>query len=274
MKSSSSFQVLLAGLATLCTAIAVSAEPPASELNRPPNENAVQALLVQLASNMVTIPAGRFRMGDTAGTGEPDEKPVHDVSVPTFRMSKYEVTFAQYDTYAKATGKPLPPDATWGRGARPAINVSWDDAQEFIAWLNRQTGGGYRLPTEAEWEYAARAGKKSAYPWGERFNPSLANSVANTGADRWYWTAPVGSLPANAFGLFDMIGNVAEWTQDCYALRYLSSDDPPKHEGECLRVTRGGGWNFEAQFSTVSRRNWNTRGFRINHVGFRLAADP
>jgi formylglycine-generating enzyme required for sulfatase activity len=87
-------------------------------------------------------------------------------------------------------------------------------------------------------------------------------------------TAPVGTFPANAFGLFDMIGNVSEWTQDCYVMRYLSSDEPVKHEGECVRVTRGGSWDSESQFSTVSRRLWNTRSFRERFLGFRLAADP
>lgn len=222
---------------------------------------------------MVTIPDGKFRMGDTAGTGESDERPAHDVSIEAFRMSKYEVTFAQYDAFAQATGRQLPPDEGWGRGDRPVINVSWDDAQEFIAWLNRQTGRKYHLPTEAEWEYAARAGSTSRYPWGRKFKTKLANAVDNNGPEDWWWTAPVGTYPANAFGLFDMIGNVSEWTQDCYVMRYLSSDEPVKQGDECVRVTRGGAWSSEPHFATVSRRLWHIRTFRINFVGFRLAAE-
>jgi formylglycine-generating enzyme required for sulfatase activity len=265
--------LMLAGLAAVRSVPSYCAEPAPPELPRHQRDSAVQQLLAQLDSNLVAIPAGKFRMGDTAGTGEPDEKPVHDVSVGAFRISKYEVTFAQYDAFATAMGKELPPDQGWGRGDRPVVNVSWDDAQEFIGWVNRQTGGKYRLPTEAEWEYAARAGSTSPYPWGRKFKRSLANTVDNTGAQDWWWTAPVGTFPSNAFGLFDMVGNVSEWTQDCYVMRYLSSDEPVKAKGECVRVTRGGSWNSEPQFATVSRRNFNTRDLRIDFIGFRLAAD-
>jgi formylglycine-generating enzyme required for sulfatase activity len=274
MKAPSPFPLMLAALAALITLPADGAEPPSSDPQHRQLDPVLQSLLAQLASNMVAIPAGKFRMGDTANTGEPDEKPVHDVSIGAFRLSKYEVTFAQYDAFAKAVGKELPPDYGWGRGDRPVVNVSWNDAQEFIGWLNRQTAGSYRLPTEAEWEYAARAGSTSAYPWGRKFKRSLANTVDNTGAQDWWWTAPVGTFPANAFGLFDMIGNVSEWTQDCYVMRYLSSDEPVKHEGECVRVTRGGAWDSEPKYSTVSRRLWHPRSFRERFIGFRLAADP
>ena len=123
---------------------------------------------------MVWIPAGTFRMGDIQGGGDSDEKPVHRVSVNKFAMGRYEVTFAEYDQFAQATGRKKPNDQGWGPGNRPVINVSWDDATAYTEWLSQQTGQSYRLPTEAEWEYAARAGSETKYWWGNKIGSNKA----------------------------------------------------------------------------------------------------
>jgi formylglycine-generating enzyme required for sulfatase activity len=187
---------------------------------------------------MVVIPAGTFRMGDIQGGGLSDEQPVHSVSVGQFAMGKYEVTFAEYDKFAEATGRSKPDDRGWGRGNRPVINVSWDDATAYAQWLSNQTGKQYRLPTEAEWEYAARAGTETSRYWGN--DPDLACSYANVAdqtvkqentnhwtihncTDGYFYTAPVGSFQANKFGLFDMLGNVWEWTCSEYDEKYNST---------------------------------------------------
>ena len=173
---------------------------------------------------MVTIPAGRFRMGCVSGRDcDNDEKPVHRVHIEQpFAMSKYEVTFAQWDAcvLGGGCGGYRPDDRGWGRGNRPVIKVSWDDAQLYVKWLSEQTGHAYRLPTEAEWEYAARAGTTTAYSWGNE----VGRNFANCGACGSQWdndrTAPVGSFVPNAFGLHDMHGNVWEWIEDCWNKGY------------------------------------------------------
>ena len=164
---------------------------------------------------MVVIPAGTFRMGCEAGREcVSREQPVHAVTIGRpFALSKYEVTFEEYDrfTYPNRVN-----DRGWGRGRRPVINVSWNDAQEYVAWLSSEAGAQYRLPSEAEWEYAARAGTATAYSWGSQVGSNRAN--CDGCGSRWdnEMTAPVGSFGANAWGLHDMHGNVWEWVQDCW----------------------------------------------------------
>ena len=127
---------------------------------------------------MVIIPAGRFRMGDVQGKGSKDEKPVHEVHIgKRFGMSRYELTFDQYDEFARATGRDLPDDEEFGRGRRPVIRVSWNEAVDDAAWLSQQTGKRYRLPTEAEKEYAARGGTETADWWGDEMKPGFANCI-------------------------------------------------------------------------------------------------
>jgi formylglycine-generating enzyme required for sulfatase activity len=233
-------------------------------------------MLRGLRADMVDIPAGTFRMGDLNGKGQPDEKPVHAVTLKGFRLMKHEVTFEQYNVYANAAGKPLR-SSVWpledeGRSNRPAISVSWNDAQEFIAWLNAQTGLRYRLPTEAEWEYAARAGSSTDYPWGDTFDASRANG-SSTGS------AAVGSFPANAWGLHDMIGNVSEWTQDCYVSSYAGApvDGKARIGGSCQhRVIRSGGWAQPPPLRPlmrVSKRSYAPDAYHDEVIGFRLAQD-
>ena len=231
----------------------------------------VPAMVAEIEAQMLSIPAGSFRMGSKHAS---DEKPVHDVQIKAFRLGKYEVTFEQYDLFAELTGRPLPSDSGWGRGNRPVINVSWDYAQAFIGWLNHTAGRRYRLPSEAEWEYAARAGATTDYPWGEQYDPSKAN-----GASSNRQTTAAGSYPANAFGAHDMIGNVWEWVQDCYHVSYKGApadgsawtSDCPSSGG---RVVRGGSWfNYPASLR-VSDRAWYDTAERDNDLGFRLAQDP
>ena len=225
---------------------------------------------------MVYIPAGSFRMGDIQGGGDSNEKPVHRVSVKAFLMSATEVTFAQWDACAAAGGCSYKPsDSGWGSGSRPVINVSWEDiTKQYIPWLNKKTGEQYRLPSEAEWEYAARAGSETKYSWGN----SIGNNKANCDGCGSRWdnsqTAPVGSFAANAFGLYDMHGNVWEWTQDCWNGSYKDapSDGTAWLSGNCgRRVLRGGSWNYRPNDLRSANRNYNTTGYRSSSFGFRLA---
>ncbi len=199
-----------------------------------------------LGPEMVRIPAGRFRMGDIQGGGDRDEKPVHRVSVSEFAMGKYEVTFAEYDKFAQATGRKKPDDKGWGRGNRPVINVSWNDAVAYAEWLSQQTGKEYRLPTEAEWEYAARAGTKTKYWWGNKIGNNRAN--CDGCGSRWddKQTVPVGSFAANPFGLYDTVGNVWEWVADPWHSNYKNAPNDGqvwKTGGDnSSRVLRGGSW--------------------------------
>jgi hypothetical protein len=177
-------------------------------------------------------------------------------------ITKTEITFKQYDLFAAATGRHKPDDGGWGRSSRPVIKVSLDDAQRYAAWLSKKTGVTYRLPSEAEWEHAARAGTQTAYWWGDEIGENRAN-CRDCGSD---WdgrqTAPVGSFAANPWGLYDTVGNVWEWTGDPQANRW---------------VIRGGSWSRDATLARADRWLFNTRGFRSDNLGFRLvrvAKDP
>ena len=152
-----------------------------------------------------------------------DEHPVHTVRVESFELSKYEVKFEEYDRFTAATGRNPAGDSGWGRGRRPVIRVSWEDAVAYTRWLSEQTGERYRLPSEAEWEYAARAGSVTKYSWGNEIGHSRANcdGCGSQWDDRQ--TAPVGSFGPNGWGLHDMHGNVWEWVQDCWNGSYRRS---------------------------------------------------
>ena len=230
---------------------------------------------------LVVIPAGEFTMGcfgsplSLSGVDcHPREEPVHRVKIPRpFAVSKYEVTFEDYDRFTGATERAA--DDGWGRGRRPAINVSWPEAQAYVEWLSRETGATYRLLSEAEWEYAARAGSTGKMDWGE--------NEANCGhcGSRWdgKQTAPAGSFPANAWGLHDMLGNVWEWVQDCWNRNYVGapSDSVAWIEGDCgERVIRGGSWLTGGSsrtgdpLKTPVRVRWPaSSGVQI--IGFRVA---
>ena len=224
---------------------------------------------------MVLLPPGRFKMGCVSGKNcSSDEKPVHEVKVDSFAMSKYEVTFEEYDAFTDATGRECANDRGWGRGQRPVINVSWYDAVAYAEWLSEQTRDRYRLPTEAEWEYAARAGTTTKYSWGD----SIGRNRANCDGCASLWggkkTALVGSFKANGWGLYDMHGNVREWVQDCWNDNYegAPTDGTGWLSGDCdRRVLRGGSWDDGPWFLRSAFRSWNATANRYYYNGFRIA---
>ena len=189
-----------------------------------------------------------------------------------FAIGRYEVTFAQWDACVEAGGcAHTPKDRDWGRGNRPVIYVSWDDAQEYAAWLSALTGDRYRLPSEAEWEYMARAGASGEYWWGNKLIPGVA--VCRDCIDNGDITAPVGSFPPNPFGVHDVHGNVWEWTQDCWNGTYAGApvDSTGWVTGECdKRVLRGGSWGRPAEEMRLAFRQGDERGLRSGKRGFRL----
>jgi formylglycine-generating enzyme required for sulfatase activity len=189
---------------------------------------------------MVFVEGGTFEMGSNI---HPDEKPLHSVTVSDFNISKTEVTFEQYDVFCDATGIDKPDDEGWGRGDRPVINVSWHDAVAYCEWMSKATEKTYRLPTEAEWEYAARGGNKSQgyiYSGGNDLN--AVGWYANNSGGK---THPVAEKQSNELGLFDMSGNVWEWCSDWYDEGYYSGSPQTDTQGSnsgSSRVLRGGSW--------------------------------
>jgi formylglycine-generating enzyme required for sulfatase activity len=184
------------------------------------------------------------------------------------------VTFADWDACVSIGPCPQLNDSSFGRRLKPLINVSWEDAQQYVGWLSTMTGKTYRLLTEAEWEYAARAGSTTAYPWGDDIGVRNAN-CAQCGS-KWdnQQTSPVGSFKPNAFGLYDMVGNVWQWVQDCLHLDYTSapSDGSLWTGGDCnYRLGRGGAWDRPPEFLRSATRAWNNPTARANIIGFRLA---
>ena len=222
---------------------------------------------------MVALPAAEYLMGSPGASLNYDEIPRHKVTLSGFSISKNEVTFAEYDKFARATGRRLPYDESWGRGERPVINVSWGDAQAYAAWLSKKTGKKYRLPTEAEWEYAARAGSSAKVWWDSKVDIKPANCF-NCGSE---WdgnrTAPAGSFKANDFGLHDMAGNVQEWTEDCYHKNYTgaSEDGSARTAPGCTqRVVRGGGYTSPLDSLRNAKRGQYNQDARLDNLGFRV----
>jgi Uncharacterized conserved protein len=215
---------------------------------------------------MAYIPAGTFTMGSSSG--ESDETP-HTVSLGGFSMMRYEVTFEQYDAYCEATGKPKPSDEGWGRGSRPVINVSWDDANEYARWLSRKTGKTWRLPTEAEWEYAAKGGQSYTYSGSDNID-AVGWYDSNGGGQ----THPVGQKQPNGYGLYDMTGNVWEWCADWYGSYGSSSASNPQGANTgSNRVYRGGSWINIAE-GCVLPIGSSTPRQPDYHLGFRLVVSP
>jgi len=222
---------------------------------------------------MVRIAGGSFRMGEDDGYSY--EKPVHPVTVKEFAVGRYEVTFAEYDKFAEATGRSKPDDRGWGRDNRPVINVSWHDAVAYTEWLSQQTGKKYRLPTEAEWEYAARAGTTTKYWWGNDIGSNKANCSKNYCGDSFQYTAPVGSFEANPFGLYDMVGNVWEWCADSWHGSYEGAPtDAQVWSGanENIRVLRGGSFSDDSKNVRATNRNRHTSAERLDSFGFRVVS--
>jgi formylglycine-generating enzyme required for sulfatase activity len=237
---------------------------------------------------MVVVPAGEFLMGSPEsepGRGR-NEGPQHKVTMRSFAIGKFEVTFAEWDACVAEGGcSHKPADEGWGRGRRPVINVSWDDAREFVAWLARKTGKPYRLPTEAEWEYAARGITDADEPHppfstGSTISYKQANYDANfvyadgkMGVFRQK-TIEVGKFPRNAFGLYDMHGNVWEWVEDCYRDSYQGAPTDGSAvvaRGCSLRILRGGSWNYFPQLLRSAYRYGTAPEVRLDMTGLRVA---
>ena len=216
-------------------------------------------------------------MGCVSGRDcDDDELPVHPVTISRpFALSRHEVTFDEYDRFAAATGRVLPDDEGWGRGHRPVLNLSWEDAQAYVSWLSSETGVRYRLPSEAEWEYAARAGTETAYSWGNEIGSNRANCYRC--GSQWddEMTAPVGSFGANAWGLHDMHGNVWEWVEDCWHDSYAGAPADGSAwtvGGDCgRRVLRGGSSSSGSLSLHAAVRGGRDAGSRARTFGFRVA---
>jgi formylglycine-generating enzyme required for sulfatase activity len=236
----------------------------------------------RVCPEMVIIPAGSFTMGDPGHVTNMEE-PQHRVTLAKpFAVSKYELTFADWDACVAGGGCNgyIPNDQPSGRGQQPVINVNWSDAQAYVAWFAQVTGKTYRLLSEAEYEYAARAGTTSVYYWGDdiKFNgTTMANCVGCGGSEWDYKKAPVGSFPANFFGLYDMVANILEWTEDCFHMGYngAPTNGSPwlgDNGGDCInRVARGATFlqsPFQLQPAYRSKVFSDTR---INTLGFRIA---
>ena len=235
---------------------------------------------------MVVVPAGSFRKGSPSheeGRGE-NEGPVHEVRIPEpFAIGVYEVTFSEWDACVNAGGCRgyRPDDEGWGRGRRPVIEVSWEDAQSYVSWLSRRTGMDYRLPSESEWEYVARAGTTTPFHFGSTISTDQANYdgeyTYGSGREGRYRkkTVPVGSFSANRFGLHDVHGNVREWVQDCPSLSYRRQprDGSAWERSRCSRrVLRGGSWYDGPWYLRSAYRGDRSTGDRWqDNVGFRVA---
>lgn len=277
---------------------------------------------------MVVIPAGRFLMGAPEGEKgrTPFEGPVHEVSVDAFAAGRFDVTRGEWAAFVSATKRPtkagcaytgravkfIDPKGSWSSLGFPQTNrdpvvcISWQDARDYAAWLSNRTGKHYRLLSEAEWEYSARGGSVSPYPWGDRLDRSRANYGAESGygkgvadgKDRWVYTSPAGSFPANGFGLYDMNGNVLQFVEDCLSLSYdgIPVDGSAYTQSALLKATgdfadlngknscdfrmaRGGDWADPPGQLRSAFRNfgppppYRLDDFRSGGIGFRLARD-
>jgi formylglycine-generating enzyme required for sulfatase activity len=246
-------------------------------------------------TTMIAVPAGRFVMG-SPGTepGHSDaESPVHEVAVMAFEIGANDVTRAEFAAFVAATGydtrdakcdwrAPKSHAVAMNQTDRdPVVCVNWNDAQAYVAWLSKKSGRTYRLPSEAEWEYAARAGSRTARPWGAVLTRDNANYGTDPccgafaqGADKWLYTSPVGSFPPNRFGLSDMIGNVWQWVEDCGHDDYAGApaDGTVWAGGDCsTHIVRGGAWFQGPESARSAARAADKTDFRIGDIGFRVA---
>jgi formylglycine-generating enzyme required for sulfatase activity len=244
---------------------------------------------------MTVLPAATFLMGspDDEHGRDPDEGPMHIVDMRQHRlaMGTYPVTVGQYRAFVLATGHEgtddwIEPFGTAHRPSddEPVVRVSWNDAVAYASWLARLTARPYRLPSEIEWEYAARGGATTAFPWGGNPDPGLANSGqpicchgAVVGPDAWHYTSPVGSFPPNGFGLHDIAGNVHQWTADCWQDDYSGRGTAPREaavDGDCAyRVVRGASWVRPPSAMRVAARNGLTPATTSPDIGFRISLD-
>lgn len=227
--------------------------------------------------DMVVVPAGHFQMGCVMDDGKctADQMPTHEVEIYLqFAISVYEITFADWDTCVAAGGcGGYRPKARWGRGMQPVNYISWEDAQSYVSWLSNATNEEYRLPSESEWEYAARAGSPQSYSWGNTVGRNRANCRGCGSRFDDDATAPVGTFAANAFGLHDVHGNLWEWVEDCWNEGYARApeDGSAWLSGDCSkRVLRGGAWSSNALTLRSAYRSSDDQNGRGSGRGFRV----
>jgi formylglycine-generating enzyme required for sulfatase activity len=233
--------------------------------------------------SMVVLPAGTFMMGSPSGERFRGAEPLHEVVIAEpFAVGKYEITFDEWNACLADGGCDgyAPTDHGWGQGDRPVIQVHFDDVLSYVAWLSQKTGHAYRLLSETEWEYAARAGTQSPFSFGDTISSELANYDGRTGYDGGptgefrEQTLPVGSFEPNAFGLYDMHGNVWEWVQDCWNDIYtetMPNDGSAWLDGDCSgRIMRGGSWeDYSGELRSAARvgsgrdESYWSDGFRV-----------
>jgi len=228
-----------------------------------------------LGIQFVYIGAGSFVMGSPESElNRYEDEKQHKVQIKSgFWMGKYEVTFKQYDYFAKHSHHVRPLDEGWGRDKRPVMNIKWYEAVDFARWLSKKSGHHYRLPTEAEWEYAARAGTKTAYSWGD--NPANFPDYAWNTTNANSQTHPVGLKKPNPWGLYDMHGNVWEWTASTYAEEYDGSElKGSDFKSRALRSVRGGAWYFYPKGMRSADRRIYSPFLHWSYIGFRLVRDP
>ena len=226
-----------------------------------------------LGIHWIFVDGGTFRMGNDNGLS-PDESPEHEVTLSSYYISATEVTFGQFDRFCDSTNRVRPRDNGWGRGSRPVVNVDWNDAYDYCLWASKVTGTSIRLPTEAEWEYAARGGTKSR---GFTFSGSNdADAVAWYSEDSGGKTHPVAGKQPNELGIYDMTGNVWEWCADWYSEEYYSTSpkkDPPGPQFGQYHVLRGGAWLSKAAYCHLTTRSSLRSDYVSASNGFRVVRE-
>jgi len=227
-----------------------------------------------MGPELVKLTSETFIRGDNLG--DDDEKPAMPITLNAFAIGSHEITFEQYDQFCDDTRRTKPDDQEWGRGSRPVVNVSWNDAVAYTNWLSKKTGKVYRLPTDAEWEYAARAKTTTRFWWDNKSGVAMANCEGCESIWSGEKTAPAGRFPANAYGLYDTAGNVFEWVLDCYhnTFEHAPKDGSAIEKPGCgKRVIRSGAWSFPAkEIRSANRwRDFPTR--KSDDTGFRVVRE-
>ena len=225
---------------------------------------------------MVLLPAATYEMGSPSISIQTDERPQHSVTLKSFAISKYEITFTEYDQFAQATDRKLPDNLYMDRDTSPVIFVSWDDAYYYTKWLSEQTGHKYRLPTESEWEYAASGGQETPFWWGFDEKTGMAHCLTCDSPFDPRKPAKIGSFQPNQFGLYDTAGNVSEWVQDCWHDNYKEApvDGSVWEGGDCTqRIVRGGSFISPQQSIRRTKRDKFRSDSGYDHVGIRVVRE-
>jgi formylglycine-generating enzyme required for sulfatase activity len=254
----------------LAAVLTISACAPISKTPSISKTQPVSYIEPTTGMEFVAVPTGSFMMGDN---DDQRAAPAHQVTLDGFHIGMFEVTFNQYDLFCEETGREEPEDNEWGRGTRPVINVSWHDAKAFAAWLSERSNLNFSLPSEAQWEYAARASTTSTFWTGSKLRPNYAN--CRECGSQWdnLSTAPVGSFPPNRWGIYDMTGNVTEWLLDDYQHGYRGApvDGSAWIIPEVQRKSqRGGAWKYSPDSLRSAARNYRRESYRTIDAGFRL----